>query len=395
MFGNTTNSNLSEQTIQNLNNQIALGNIGGIVFISISMIVGIPGNVIVIYIYLRKYQPSTHRTFIVCLAILDLASCCLSMPFFITVLRYPIEFFSNDVVCKIFHFLTYCLIIGSGFVLVTIAAERHRKICTPHGKQLSEKMSKYVCIIDLLLAGLLSWPGAVLYGNNKYIVGRRGPEGIQCTVSDDFAGTKYPSYFSFVLLFLFIISIIPIFIMYTLIGKQLWKMNKRSYRKNQATAISEVPCSTVTYNAAATQSSEDKDTNLKKNSISILSSECKGDNEIISDDTQQYNNTKNTKDGKGNKKNRERNKTIAFTRIFFIITVVLIISFCPHWGLRFADFINKDFLANLSFAEIVAYQTFRWSFFINSIANPIIYGLYDRTFKHEVHIMFGRANNYP
>ncbi|KAL3858415.1 hypothetical protein ACJMK2_013131 [Sinanodonta woodiana] len=395
MFGNTTNANMSEQTILNLNNQIALGNIGGIVFISISMIVGVPGNVIVISIYLRKYQPSTHRTFIVCLAMLDLASCCLSMPFFITVLRYPIMFFSNDVVCKTFHFLTYCLIIGSAFVLVTIAAERHRKICTPHGKQLSEKMSRYVCIIDLLLAGLLSWPGAVLYGNKKYIAGTGGIEGIECTVSDDFAGTKYPSYFSFVLLFLFIASVIPISIMYTLIGKKVWKINKRSYRKNQTTAITEVLCSTITYNAAAAQSSEDKNTDLKNNSISILSSECKGDNEIISDNITQTYNIKSTKDDKGNRKNKERNKTIAFTRIFFIITVLLFISFCPHWALRFADFINKDFLANLSFAESVAYQTFRWSFFINSIANPIIYGFYDRKFRHEVRRMFGIAQKYP
>ncbi|KAL3858410.1 hypothetical protein ACJMK2_013136 [Sinanodonta woodiana] len=229
MFGNTINTNKSEQTIRNLNNQIALGNIGGIFFIGISMIVGIPGNVIVMYIYLQKYRPSTigHLSFV----------------------SYPIEFFSNDLVSKVFHFLTYCLIMGSAFVLVTIAAERHRKICTPHGKQLSEKI---------------------------------GIEGIECTVSDDFAGTKYPSYFCFVLLFLFIVSVIPISIMYALIGKQVWKMNKRSYRKNRATAITEVPCSTVTYNAAATKSSEDKNTDLKNNSISILSSECKGDNEIIS-----------------------------------------------------------------------------------------------------------------
>ncbi|KAL3858414.1 hypothetical protein ACJMK2_013005 [Sinanodonta woodiana] len=351
MFGNTINTNMSDQTIRNLNNQIAQGNIG------------------VMYIYLQKYQPLTHRTFIICLAILDLASYCLSMPFFITSARY-------------FIVLTFCLIMGSAFVLLTIAAERHRKVCTPHGKQLSEKMSKYVCIIDLLLAGLLSWPGAVLYGNNKYIVGTSGIEGIACTVSDDFAGTKYPSYFSFVLLFLFIVSVIPISIMYTLIGKHVWKMNKRSYRKNRATAITEVPCFTFTYNAAAKKSSEYKNTDLKNNSISILSSE------------QKYN-IKNTEDGKGNKKYKEHNKTIVFTRIFFIITVVIFISFCPHWAPRFADFINKDFLANLSFAESVAYQTFRWSFFINSIANPIIYGFYDRKFRHEVRRMFGMAQKYP
>ncbi|KAK3588841.1 hypothetical protein CHS0354_035979 [Potamilus streckersoni] len=405
MFGNTTNTSLSDETftILNLNNQKFLENIGGIIFISILMIVGIPGNVIVIYVYLRKYQPTTHRTFIVCLAMVDLASCCVSMPFFIAVLRYTVSFPSKEV-CKIFHFLTYCLRLGSAFILLTIAAERYRKICIPHGKQLSEKMAVYICVLDLLTAGLLSWPGAVLYGNKIYKVGTGDIKGSECTVSDDFAGTKYPAYFNFVLLFIFIATVIPIFVMYSLIGKQIWKMKKRSYRKSQPdvsiidtnkTLMTKRTCSKSTNNAEATQSSEDIGIKLENRSISILSSKCKGGTEIMEVDIKQKYNIMNKNGDKEKKKNKERLKTIAFTRIFFIITVVLFCSFLPNWALRLADFLNKDFLQKLSFPEIVAYQTFRWSFFINSMANPIIYGFCDRKFRQEIRKMFGLSQKYP
>ncbi|KAL3858531.1 hypothetical protein ACJMK2_013116 [Sinanodonta woodiana] len=59
------------------------------------MIVGIPGNELVIRVYLQENHPSTPTRFIVCLAMIDLASCCLSVPFFLTVLRYSINFLNS------------------------------------------------------------------------------------------------------------------------------------------------------------------------------------------------------------------------------------------------------------------------------------------------------------
>ncbi|KAL3858530.1 hypothetical protein ACJMK2_013115 [Sinanodonta woodiana] len=121
-------------------------------------------------------------------------------------------------------------------------------------------------------------------------------------------------------------------------------MKKRSYRTNQAKAsttsaditnINELPCSNFTYNAAATQSSNYKSDikgAKKPNRFSILLSECKREKEIISVDIKQKYNTTKPNGEKGNKKNKKCNKTIAFTRSFFIITVVLFLKFLPTLG---------------------------------------------------------------
>ncbi|KAL3858399.1 hypothetical protein ACJMK2_012990 [Sinanodonta woodiana] len=92
------------------------------------------GNSVAICVYLRKYRPSTHRTFICSLAIVDLATCCVPMPFILVTLKYPIVF-QNNGGCKLLQFLTYVMCIASSMILLTIAAERYRKICVPHGIQ--------------------------------------------------------------------------------------------------------------------------------------------------------------------------------------------------------------------------------------------------------------------
>jgi hypothetical protein len=93
----------------------------------------------------------------------------------------------------------------------------------------------------------------------------------------------------------------------------------------------------------------------------------------------------NQKENKG-----EHNKTVAVTRVFFIITVVYCCSFFPHVAHNIAAFLNEEFIPNLSFKGTVAYQMFRWSFLINNIANPIIYIIYDRKLMGEVR-MFCRS----
>jgi len=62
--------------INNLNNQIALLNLPGIILLGI----GIIGNVLALYIHIFKIRQSNHRVFIVCLTVLDLTVCAIDLP---------------------------------------------------------------------------------------------------------------------------------------------------------------------------------------------------------------------------------------------------------------------------------------------------------------------------
>ncbi|KAK3590704.1 hypothetical protein CHS0354_008043 [Potamilus streckersoni] len=80
----------------------------------------------------------------------------------------------------------------------------------------------------------------------------------------------------------------------------------------------------------------------------------------------------------------EKEKTRRITFILFMVTLVYFISFLPHLALKLVAFMKKDFLLNLNFSEAIAYNTFVWSFFVNSVANSFIYGFYDKKFRGEL-----------
>ena len=78
--------------LQDLNYQEAKQYIGGVVFVSIIMIIGIIGNLHVLYVYSFRIKPSNYRIFILTLAVLDLLTCVIGMPFIIMDLRNPLTF---------------------------------------------------------------------------------------------------------------------------------------------------------------------------------------------------------------------------------------------------------------------------------------------------------------
>ncbi|XP_005097345.1 uncharacterized protein LOC101851575 [Aplysia californica] len=81
------------------------------------------------------------------------------------------------------------------------------------------------------------------------------------------------------------------------------------------------------------------------------------------------------------KKRKVRSKT---TVIAFLVTLVFILSFLPHLCLQVAKMIKKGFDYDLEGAALVFYNTFLRSYFINSVSNPIIYGLLNMKFRAEV-----------
>ncbi|KAL3858401.1 hypothetical protein ACJMK2_012992 [Sinanodonta woodiana] len=393
-YGNVSISAEDNQDLQIeiLNNEKALQNIGGIIFVSLMLLAGISGNSIAMFVYLRKFKPSTHRTFIVTLEILDLVTCYVLMPIVVLALRYPIMR-ENIGSCKVLYFVLYFMAIGSSIILVTIAAERYRKICVPHGRQMSERMSKYICVLDLIIGMLLSWPVAVMYGNRTFKINVDRIVGTECELNEDFAETKYPAYFNIFLMLLFFTALIILSILYALIGKHIFHRRKILFIANQIN-LPENDSVTKTQTAQFLCSEPYKNDDKTKTGLAETIRGYKSENLEISlgengQGTKSYESKSNCcelkdKHTTANNFAKKQNKTVEITRVLFTITAVYFCSYLPHLALRTAALLNKNLLPNLSFVGMFAYQTFRWTFFINNMANPIIYGFYDRKFRREV-----------
>ncbi|KAK6976374.1 dopamine receptor [Biomphalaria glabrata] len=80
-------------------------------------------------------------------------------------------------------------------------------------------------------------------------------------------------------------------------------------------------------------------------------------------------------------KRRFKNKT---TIIAFLVTLVFILSFLPHFILQVTKFSKLIVDYRLHGAGLAAYNIFLRSYFINSVSNPFIYGVLNTRFSSEV-----------
>lgn len=87
---------------------------------------------------------------------------------------------------------------------------------------------------------------------------------------------------------------------------------------------------------------------------------------------------------------KKRNLTRKTTIIAFVVTLVFVISFVPHLCLQVSHLIWKGFNEKLQGASLALYNLFLRSYFINSVANPIIYGVMNESFRKEVKLLIQR-----
>jgi hypothetical protein len=106
-----------------LYNVLAERLIGGVVFVSILMVIGCAGNIVVLLVYTFRMKASNHRIFIVFLGLLDFLASSIAMPFTVVTFRQP-EILRKTPTCKLYWFANYFICSASGLALLVIAIER-------------------------------------------------------------------------------------------------------------------------------------------------------------------------------------------------------------------------------------------------------------------------------
>jgi hypothetical protein len=212
---NSTALNSSFKTLEELNDNKARHRLPTVIFLSILIPLGIIGNSTILAVYSRKYRPSTFRTFILTLAVLDLLSCLIGMPFELVDNVYPLMFYSEEL-CKVGKFFGQILKIGSAFVIFLMAVCRFQKICRPFSPQMSIKMARNLCVASILVAVLFSWPFAIIRGKqHRKFDG--GVIGYACSVDDEMKDTNYPFIYAIVIFIINVLVFFGLIILYTLI----------------------------------------------------------------------------------------------------------------------------------------------------------------------------------
>ncbi|XP_052069008.1 kappa-type opioid receptor-like [Mytilus californianus] len=214
-------------SLKDINDAEAKQRLPTIIYLAFLVTFGVIGNSLVLFIYGFKYKPSNLRCYVLCLAVLDLTACCISMPSEIVDNAYPHMFYSEGF-CKFSRFIGDISKLGSAFVLTVMAVGRYRKICFPFSEDMSLKTAKIMCVVAISVSVLLSWPTAFIQGQTvEHFPGNI--TGYGCSTDDDFRPTNYPFVQATVLLVTFAIVFCVLIFLY---GKIIWELRDH-FRMNR------------------------------------------------------------------------------------------------------------------------------------------------------------------
>ena len=365
-----------------LNREEMSKHVGGIIFISLLMIIGLIGNSHVLVVFGMKMKPSNHRTFICCLGVIDLIICCTGMPFVIVDLTHPLTFYMIPI-CKILRCANYFTSVFSVLIMLVISIDRYRKVCQPLGWQLSHGNAKAACGVVALLSAGLSWPTLILFGHSTLETRYTNVTGVRCATDDKYINSRYQTIFNSALIFIVMGAFVVHIVLYSLISRVIRNHNLRKLEikpikslKQDSTMERTVSVTNISVVSEPDSSPQLTTKTGDKQATSIKRAGSSNGAQVTKESRKSSMHVK-----KHDKKFRE---TRRMTIIFFAVIAIFFISYIPHLSLRIIQYSNSDFLKNLSEPALLLYNTFIWCFFINNVANPIVYMFLDIKFRAEV-----------
>ncbi|KAL4217765.1 hypothetical protein ACF0H5_022504 [Mactra antiquata] len=214
-----------------------------IVYMLTIAVFGIVGNSLVIHIYRTRYKQSNSKSFILCLSAVDLFTCCASIPLEVSTI-FEQFMFKHLWLCKLSRSFNTFGTCASAFILLFIAVDRYRKVCRPFAKQIRNTIAKFLCLLSIILAALMSLPAVFIYGKHTFDIPEFNITGTECSTSDAMKGEPFPFINSLMFGVLFITEIMCMSVLYCFIGhevkKHARKMHKMSISMERAPASSVV-----------------------------------------------------------------------------------------------------------------------------------------------------------
>lgn len=119
---NYTNSSVDEIRDE-VNRVISIELIPVMVYLGLLSLFGGIGNLLVCFVYYSRLRMSTQHFLIICLALFDLLTCFLVIPFEINDLSHYFNF-TEEAVCKTLRYVTHFCTFASILTLIVIAIDR-------------------------------------------------------------------------------------------------------------------------------------------------------------------------------------------------------------------------------------------------------------------------------
>ncbi|XP_014769515.1 orexin receptor type 2 [Octopus bimaculoides] len=349
---NTPNKTECYILIEYMNSRMTDAFFPVLVYLGIAMALGTIGNFFVAYIYFYKFVESATHLFIVALSVCDFLACVVCIPIEIVMLHYSFTF-RSDVMCRFIGAIVALVVINSGMIVTIIAVDRYRLICQPLKPKFTVQDSKKLITLSIIASFILSLPAAFVYSKQNRMVRECGNIGEVCSFVTYLKGNAYPLIYYVVMAGICSSLFILIMTLYGLIGMRIREIYK--IKKTKAIQLLE--------HSQVLTTSQNTSNNSRRSKVNLHAITA------------------------------VRKRALRPTRtnlILFIITVIWIVSYLPHFVGTFWRLFSEDFDNVASYKDQSLYHFLTFSYYINCTINPYIYGLFSEQFRIQLRQLFSK-----
>lgn len=316
------------QIVSERMNRLPLG-----IFILFLSVVGIVGNALVLNIFRKIQYDSTYKIFVFILAYFDLGTSIAHVMKEVKQLWFT-SYDTSDIECRITYFTGYVVSVTSFSIIVVIAIERYRKICHPLKPQMSVSTAKRVCLACVGFSCVNGLPSPFMTGS--WYMKMEGRTTSQCLIENTGERKVWPFFWCLSTLIVAVIFAVIVACLQVIIWKRI--LTQKAARKKLR-------------------------------------------------DGQNFSHIKNqdvaSKDERAARRAGE-DDNIKITLTFFIITVLLMVSYFPHVTFNaYVAYKNYyDPYVAIDRTTFVWFGLLQYFVAINSILNPFVYFFSDNRFRN-------------
>ncbi|XP_071143318.1 cholecystokinin receptor type A-like isoform X1 [Mytilus edulis] len=394
------------------------------VFILLLLIIGVPGNSLVCYIYHFKIRNRklSSNIFILALSWLDLINCALTLPFELFVISNYVQF-DNPIICKFARFISFFCNNATSVILLSIAIDRLRVFMSgPRRLRLQASTSNLIVGLAMVISAFISWPMLLFFGTWRFSL-PNGVTGEMCLITNYYMLNNHPvEAFTWTLLTVHLIFDVLFVIIYSVIGKRICIDTKAT--RSMSASSEHAHSFRVDFRKGSDSSAED-DVFTMSTSSTRKSSIRQIDDHISSEDTLYKFNLLNSQNSQNSsvtsipsspkkvllrpslskhnsrilsspfKKQQsrcsatnsewmvsKRRPVLSRTSIMlFLVTVAYMITYLPYCILVVIRTTDSMFFFRLNDLDKSFFQLFFRSYCLGSAINPIIYSFVSSSFR--------------
>ncbi|VDI71342.1 Hypothetical predicted protein [Mytilus galloprovincialis] len=365
-------------TVSEWNEIITKTLIPNIVILMIYVVLGTCGNILVLLVYFFQMKGSSdERYFIPILAVFDMVVTIYCGIFLIIQCFYTVTF-TNNALCKTAQFFAGFTTFIPILLLLIIAVQRYLKVCMPNKPAMSLRVKRFALILTIVVSLVCAFPLPFVYGSIPFHSVTYGITGTNCGKLKDGQQIARAVY-AIVIGFLAVAMVTTLIVLYSKIGcvvVRQFKLNKlnsdREEVRKSEKKIDNKEVSDIGQNGGIpTPVTSDADSNISNTSL--------------------VKNHQITLTGSKRRQKSNRRITHKLTIMFFVITLVFVLSYLPKVVLLIIEGLYDDFWEKVSNKERPGAFFIYEMFIINNIVNPFIYAFMDIKFRKKATVFLSRV----